>query len=369
MSGKLGVSKQSVPPGIKSDATLLAAVHLLLALRSIVAPATAAGNVRAEERFTTWILKYPGRWECVKRVIESQRLQCTVSREWDLSTSFPRIEQMVWELASQPTLLRGDKDRGPSKQLQRKEDKDYALTADEYKAVKSKCFDSSRCLKFQTGKCDQSGDHDGREHRCASCDVVGHGSATCPQRKPGPAQGRIQAWQGGPEEGERLGGRGRWAFPLRATMLHRPSPPNPPLLPPRAMPPRQPSPEGRASPSALSRQPHLGRSPWRRPPARAVRPCVRAGHTVYQLCGTRTSLPARCGRLGRPASPSSAQISRLPCRRATGRLSALDTASTPSAETSCWLTSPPVSPRAACGVSLMNRPSPRLARPRRPRPR
>ena len=188
MSGKLGVSKQSVPPGIKSDATLLAAVHLLLALRSIVAPATAAGNVRAEERFTTWILKYPGRWECVKRVIESQRLQCTVSREWDLSTSFPRIEQMVWELASQPTPLRGDKDRGPSKQLQRKDDKDYALTADEYKAVKSKCFDSSRCLKFQTGKCDQSGDHDGREHRCASCDVVGHGCATCPQRKPGPAR-------------------------------------------------------------------------------------------------------------------------------------------------------------------------------------
>ena len=98
MYGKLGVSKQPVPPGIKSDATLLAAVHLLLALRSIVAPATAAGNVRAEEKFTTWILKYPGRWECVKRVIESQRLQCTVSREWDLSTSFPRIEQMVWLL-------------------------------------------------------------------------------------------------------------------------------------------------------------------------------------------------------------------------------------------------------------------------------
>ena len=60
MSGKLGVSKQSVAPGIKSDATLLAAVHLLLALRSIVAPVTAAGNVRAEQKFTTWIMKYPG---------------------------------------------------------------------------------------------------------------------------------------------------------------------------------------------------------------------------------------------------------------------------------------------------------------------
>ena len=81
MSDKLGVIKQSVAPGIKSDATLLAAVHLLLALRSIVAPATAAGNVRAEQKFTTWVMKYPGRWECVKRVIESQRLQCTISGE------------------------------------------------------------------------------------------------------------------------------------------------------------------------------------------------------------------------------------------------------------------------------------------------
>ena len=89
---------------------------------------------------------------------------------------------------SQPPTLRGDKDRGPSKQLQRKDDKDHAPTTDEYKAVRVKCFDLGRCLKFQTGRCDQSGDHDDREHRCASCDGVGHGSAACPQRKPGPAR-------------------------------------------------------------------------------------------------------------------------------------------------------------------------------------
>ena len=69
-----------------------------------------------------------------------------------MSITFSRTEEMVWELASQPATLRGDKgDKGLSKQRQRKDDKDHALTADEFEAVKDKCFDKSRCLKLQIG--------------------------------------------------------------------------------------------------------------------------------------------------------------------------------------------------------------------------
>lgn len=165
------------------------ALENILSLRTAAAPSTAGFNARAWAKWSTLFLTHD--WVSVVAAFEQTRLLCELERSWDWSRDIAEAHGLL-KMLDFPSPLKQETQRHDFSRAFRQESQashlsvyKRKLSKEGFDALLQKCTPISACAKFQTGMCQERGDHGRpdapRKHICWKCQSTAHGGESCPK--------------------------------------------------------------------------------------------------------------------------------------------------------------------------------------------
>lgn len=157
---------------LSSIADAIFALDLILGLRSVLLPATAASNQATWAKFRDLFRAHE--WTTVVEVFETMRLVCVSRRLNDWSVHCPEAESVLWQPTRPPVRSSAFSSSKP-------------VPKAEFHTLIKECQAKGLCAKFQASACNSGGDHQGRKHACLTCAATDHGSQACSRKEKSPA--------------------------------------------------------------------------------------------------------------------------------------------------------------------------------------